>query len=344
MPDVFKIYLYLSGINARSAQEKFMELNNLNDMTAFVASVKSGSFTAAAKQLGLTRSTIGKRIARLEARLNVRLLQRNTRNLAPTDEGRLFYERCTAVLEELENAEQCLAQRSIEPQGRLKISAPLVLGKTILPPLLADFLHRYPQTSVELSLTDDYADLISDGYDLALRNGNPPPMRQPDRPHRGATKKCSPAPPPATSFNTARRKAPTIWRTTNACIFSTAAAFSRWHFQQKGKKNHLSRQRTFQHRQRRSPAGTRAVRIRHRPAAALSGAGRPRCRQPEKRFIRFPTQTRARDGGVPQPQTALAQSAGVGGYDGGSVGEGRLRCRRPFQKSCLKNKKGRLKT
>ncbi|HFC8537890.1 TPA: LysR family transcriptional regulator, partial [Neisseria bacilliformis] len=90
-----------------------MELNNLNDMTAFVASVKSGSFTAAAKQLGLTRSTIGKRIARLEARLNVRLLQRNTRNLAPTDEGRLFYERCTAVLEELENAEQCLAQRSI---------------------------------------------------------------------------------------------------------------------------------------------------------------------------------------------------------------------------------------
>ena len=105
-----------------------MELNNLNDMTAFVASVKSGSFTAAAKQLGLTRSTIGKRIARLEARLNVRLLQRNTRNLAPTDEGRLFYERCTAVLEELENAEQCLAQRSIEPQGRLKISAPLVLG------------------------------------------------------------------------------------------------------------------------------------------------------------------------------------------------------------------------
>ena len=98
-----------------------MELNNLNDMTAFVASVKSGSFTAAAKQLGLTRSTIGKRIARLEARLNVRLLQRNTRNLAPTDEGRLFYERCTAVLEELENAEQCLAQRSIEPQGRLKI-------------------------------------------------------------------------------------------------------------------------------------------------------------------------------------------------------------------------------
>lgn len=106
--------------NARSAQEKFMELNNLNNMTAFVASVKSGSFTAAAKQLGLTRSTIGKRIARLEARLNVRLLQRNTRNLAPTDKGRLFYERCTAVLEELDNTEQSLAQRSIEPQGRLK--------------------------------------------------------------------------------------------------------------------------------------------------------------------------------------------------------------------------------
>lgn len=200
-----------------------MELNNLNDMTAFVASVKRGSFTAAAKQLGLTRSTIGKRIARLEARLNVRLLQRNTRNLAPTDEGRLFYERCTAVLEELDNAEQCLAQRSIKPQGRLKISAPLVLGKTILPPLLADFLHRYPQTSVELSLTDDYADLISDGYDLALRNGNPPQCDSLIA-RTVAQQKMLTCAAPGYLVQHGTPQAPTIWRTTNACIFSTAAA------------------------------------------------------------------------------------------------------------------------
>ncbi|EIJ29982.1 hypothetical protein HMPREF1119_1282 [Haemophilus parainfluenzae HK2019] len=171
----------------------------------------------------------------------------------------------------------------------------------------------------------------------------PAPMRQPDCPHRrqpaNAHLRC-PRLPRSTrhAANTRRFGAPPM------PAFPTRRPRQPLAFSAKRQRNHLSGLRTFQYRQRRSPAGTRAVRIRHRPAAALSGAGRPRCKQPEKRFIRFPTQTRARDGGVPQPQTALAQSAGVGGYDGGSVGEGRLRCRRPFQKSCLKNKKGRLKT
>lgn len=151
-----------------------MEISNLNEMAAFIASARYGSFTAAAQHLGLTRSTIGKRIARLEARLNVRLLNRNTRNLSLTDDGQLFFEHCVYVLDELECAEQSLAQRTFEPVGRLRISAPLVLGKTVLPHLLQDYMRRYPRISVELSLTDRYVDLIEEGFDMAIRNGLPP--------------------------------------------------------------------------------------------------------------------------------------------------------------------------
>ncbi|MDO5638985.1 MAG: LysR family transcriptional regulator [Neisseria sp.] len=152
-----------------------MEINNIGDVSAFIAAAKSGSFTAAAKQLGLTRSTIGKRIARLEARLNVRLLQRTTRSLSLTDEGGIFFERCVAVLEELENAESLLAQRTAEPSGRLRISAPLVLGRQYVADLLADYMRRWPQVQVEASFGDRYVDLIEEGFDVALRVGDPAP-------------------------------------------------------------------------------------------------------------------------------------------------------------------------
>ncbi|KAE9528969.1 LysR family transcriptional regulator [Testudinibacter aquarius] len=152
-----------------------MEMNNLNDMAAFISSVKSGSFTKAGKQMGLTRSTIGKRIAKLEQRLNVRLLNRNTRNLSLTDEGRLFYERCVAVLEELENAEQCLVQRSIIPGGKLKISAPVTLGRLAVAPLAIRFMQQYPQLEIELSMSDRYVDLVEEGFDVAVRVGTPNP-------------------------------------------------------------------------------------------------------------------------------------------------------------------------
>ena len=163
----------------------------------------------------------------------------------------------------------------------------------------------------------------------------PAPIRQPDRPHRRQPANAH-LRRPRLSRSTRHAAKPRRFGTPPMPAFPTRRPRQPLAFPAKRQRNHLPRQRTLQRRQRRSPAGTRAVRIRHRAAAALSGANRPRCRQPEKRFIRFPTQTRARDGGVPQPQTALAQSAGVGGYDGGDVAKGSLKMLPTIsQKNCL---------
>ncbi|MGO3532881.1 LysR family transcriptional regulator, partial [Pseudomonas helleri] len=105
-----------------------MELHNLNDIAAFVSSVNAGSFTAAAKQLGLTRSAVGKSIVRLEARLQVRLLNRTTRSLSMTDDGQVLYERCVGVLQDLDDVEDALAFRRSTPSGRLRMSLPVALG------------------------------------------------------------------------------------------------------------------------------------------------------------------------------------------------------------------------
>ena len=105
-----------------------MEIHNLNDIAAFVGSVNAGSFTAAAKQLGLTRSAVGKSIVRLEARLQVRLLNRTTRSLSLTDDGQVLYERCVGILQDLDDVEDALAFRRSTPSGRLRMSLPVALG------------------------------------------------------------------------------------------------------------------------------------------------------------------------------------------------------------------------
>lgn len=148
-----------------------MEINNIADIAAFIASVKTGSFTAAATQMGLTRSTVGKRIARLEQQLGVRLFQRTTRQLTLTDEGALFAEHCQAALDELEQAGSRLAQRHREPIGKLRLSLPVSLGKSVAASVLVKYRARYPKVQLALSLSDRYADLVEDGFDAALRIG-----------------------------------------------------------------------------------------------------------------------------------------------------------------------------
>ncbi|AIL32727.1 LysR family transcriptional regulator [Basilea psittacipulmonis] len=150
-----------------------MEISNLNDLIAFVESIKYQSYSVAAKQLGLSRSAISKRISRLEDRLGIRLLQRNSRHISLTDDGQLFYERCVNILEELEDAEQLLAQRLNEPRGKLRISVPTGLGLLVLPPIIQAYLKQYPQVEIEISLSDRYVDLVEDGFDLAVRVGIP---------------------------------------------------------------------------------------------------------------------------------------------------------------------------
>ena len=111
----------------------------------------------------------------MEATLGVRPLHRTTRTLSPTDEGRLYYEHCLTVLQELEQVNQMLAQRHREPAGRLRLSLPLTLGKSYVADLLLEYVRRYPKVELELSLTDRYVDLIEEGIDLVLRIGVPNP-------------------------------------------------------------------------------------------------------------------------------------------------------------------------
>jgi DNA-binding transcriptional LysR family regulator len=136
-------------------------------------SVKAGSYTLAAGSLGLTRSAVGKSIVRLENHLGVRLLNRTTRKLSLTDEGRIMYERCLQILEDLDDVNNMMAQRRLEPTGTLKLSAPLSLGQRHVLPLVEKLLNKWPHLQVDISFTDRYVDLIEEGFDIAIRIGNP---------------------------------------------------------------------------------------------------------------------------------------------------------------------------
>ncbi len=143
----------------------------LSGVAAFVEAVEAGGFAPAAARLGLTRSAVGKTIARLEGRLGVRLFHRTTRSQSLTEDGQMFYERCVRALAELEAAEAALESGRAEPAGRLRVTAPVIFGRHCVSPVLLDLVRRHPALELDLSFSDRPADLIEDGFDLAVRNG-----------------------------------------------------------------------------------------------------------------------------------------------------------------------------
>nr|WP_199040662.1 LysR family transcriptional regulator [Dyella sp. ASV24] len=150
-----------------------MEPYRFGDIAAFVAAVRSGSFTAAATGLGLTRSAVGKSIARLESQLGVRLLHRTTRKLSLTDEGSVVYERWRQILEELEDVDATMALRRSRPTGTLRLITPPSFGQRHIMPVIHDYLKQWPELRAELWFTDRFVDLIEEGFDIALRIGPP---------------------------------------------------------------------------------------------------------------------------------------------------------------------------
>lgn len=150
-----------------------MEPNRFGDIAAFVAAVRSGSFTAAASGLGLTRSAVGKSIARLESQLGVRLLHRTTRKLSLTDEGAIVYDRWRQILEELEDVNAAMALRRSHPTGTLRLITPPSLGRRHLLPVIHAYLKQWPELRTELWFTDRFVDLIEEGFDIAVRIGAP---------------------------------------------------------------------------------------------------------------------------------------------------------------------------
>ncbi len=147
-------------------QDKF------EDLRTFVAVVHARSFAAAARRLGVVKSAVSRRVVELEERLGAHLLNRSTRTLSLTETGRLFYERATELLAGLEEAEGMAATGAAEPAGTLRVLGPLTFGRMHLVSLASEFLEQHPQLSIELSLSDDYVDLVAGGYDMAVRIGD----------------------------------------------------------------------------------------------------------------------------------------------------------------------------
>jgi DNA-binding transcriptional LysR family regulator len=144
---------------------------DLNDIVVFARVVEAGSFTAAARMLGIPKTTVSRRIAALESEVGTRLLQRTTRSLNMTDAGRLYYEESSQALRTIEGANLRLAEARAEPSGTIRVSAPVGFGGYFLTSMVFDFLASHSKTKVELRFTDDKLNLVENGIDLAFRTG-----------------------------------------------------------------------------------------------------------------------------------------------------------------------------
>lgn len=145
---------------------------DLNEMAIFVRVVESGSFTGAAKALGLPKSTVSRKITQLEERLGVRLIQRTTRSLSLTDTGSAYHSHCSRILGDIEEANIAVTQMQSTPTGTLRITAPVLFGSTVLSGLIAEYMELHPQVNIDLVLSDQVIDLVQDGIDVAFRVGH----------------------------------------------------------------------------------------------------------------------------------------------------------------------------
>ena len=145
--------------------------STLDERQVFVAVVRYGSFTEAARQLELTTAAVSRRVKALESRLGVRLLNRTTRRLSLTDAGQQYYEDMRRLLLELQQTEERIAGLASEPAGFLRITAPLSFGMRYLGEVIAGLHARYPAIRIELTLDDSLRDIVSSGFDAAIRIG-----------------------------------------------------------------------------------------------------------------------------------------------------------------------------
>ena len=148
-------------------------MDKFESIRAFTQVVEEGSFAAAARKMQLSRSAVNKLVINLENQLGVQLLYRTTRKVIPTDTGRAFYERCIDILSSLEEAELAVSREHREPRGTLKINAPMSFGISSLGSKIAEFMTRYQEIKIQLTLEDRFVDPIAEGYDLVIRMGSP---------------------------------------------------------------------------------------------------------------------------------------------------------------------------
>jgi DNA-binding transcriptional LysR family regulator len=143
---------------------------DLNEMLVFARVVQAGSFTAAAAALGMPKSTVSRKVAELEERLDARLLQRTTRKLSLTDVGRTYYEYCARIAADVDDAERAVSDLQGTPRGLLRVTAPINVA--FLGPIVSDYLERYPEVQLDLFCTGRAVDLVEERYDIGIRAGS----------------------------------------------------------------------------------------------------------------------------------------------------------------------------
>jgi DNA-binding transcriptional LysR family regulator len=146
-------------------------MDRLTEMEAFATVVDQGGFTDAAKKMGISKSAVSKHVSALEARLGARLLNRTTRRVSPTEIGLAYYDRARRVLTDAGEADAMVSSMQTAPSGLLRISVATDFGVNHLSPVLGDFLQEFPEITVNMVLNNRYVELISEGFDMAIRIG-----------------------------------------------------------------------------------------------------------------------------------------------------------------------------
>jgi len=144
-------------------------MQDLNDMVYFAEVVERGGFAAAGRALGIPKSKLSRRVAELEARLGVRLLQRTTRKLSLTEAGEIFLRHSVAMRDEADAAAEAVAQVQSEPRGTIRVACPVTLAQSTIGPLIPLFLEKHPQVRIDMEVSNRVVDLVQDGIDVALR-------------------------------------------------------------------------------------------------------------------------------------------------------------------------------
>jgi DNA-binding transcriptional LysR family regulator len=200
----------------------------LTGMKLFVRVAETGGFSAVAREAANTQPTVSRTIAALEAHLGVRLLNRSSRAVTLTDDGRAFYAHAMRALEAITDAEACVGRRHSQPTGLLRLGSPVAFGRLHVAPRMPAFLTQYPEVEIELSMNDAFVDLVGEGLDLVVRVGM---LEDPSLIARriGTTRRVTVA-----SADYLRRRGvpltPNDLRQHECVVYTRLATMNRWHF------------------------------------------------------------------------------------------------------------------
>ena len=262
-------------------------MDPLDGVAAFARVVEAGSFSAAARRLRISKSATSAHVQRLEERLGVRLLHRTTRRISLTEAGAAYYRHCARIVAEAESAEQAARALQREPRGMLSISAPDTFGPMHVAPAIPEFLARFPDLAIDISLSPRHVDLVQEGLDLAIRIGtlkDSPLVVRRLAPSRFVL--C--AAPAYLKKRGVPRVPDDLLR--HACFGVSLMPWGdEWHLvsgKAKGRAQDCGRRSPSQ-QQRRHSACRGFERPRHRPLAELGGRGRPTVRGADAHIARM---------------------------------------------------------